>query len=543
MHTPNDHLPPPWRGRNDFLCNDLPTSPCTECGLVLVTGASGYIGGRLVPELVRRGYRVRVMVRGDVVNYQKIWPDTEVVEGDALDVESLKRAMVDVFAAYYLIHSLVLGPTEFAETDLKAARNFCQAADESNLKRIIYLGGLGSSGDCGSANKSLEPPLQNHGDLSNHLNSRNQVSCELAKSRVPLTTLRASVIVGSGSASFEIIKNLARHLRIVPLPRWAKNSCQPIGIRDVVKYLVGVMESPLAAGQVFDVGGPEKLTYAEMMKIVWEILQKPHRTINIPINGTRFFGYVASLLTPVPAPITQCLFDSLVHDTVCQCNTIRLVVPFEPLSYREALIRALNREEQDLVASRWSDSYPPAHELKVKLHQLRQPPRFRAHYELETETPAEDLFAAITAIGGNNGWFKGNWMWRVRGLIDRLFFGVGMTRGRRSSKELRVYDVIDVWRVEDLQTDQRLLLRAEMRMPGHAWLEFKIDKIVNPSDNNASCNNLAEKNLLGITAHYATKRLGGHIYWRFFQPFHWYIFDRLLTQLDARAQLLGKSVD
>ncbi len=522
-----DHLPPPWRGQGDYRCRNLPTTPCPEKGLILVTGASGYIGGRLVPELVRRGYCVRVMVRGDVDDFRDVWPNTEVVQGDALDQASLERAMVGAHAAYYLIHSLILGPEDFAQTDLLAARNFHQAADKSKLKRIVYLGGLGRPGDC--ASESSESSSNNS---SNHLSSRHQVADELAKSKVPLTTLRASVIVGSGSASFEIIKGLIGRLWVIPLPRWADNSCQPIGIRDVIKYLVGVMEAPEAAGQSYDIGGLERLTYARMMEIVSEIRQQPHHTVSVPLKGTRLFGFVASLLTPVPAPITQCLFSSLIHDTVCQCDDVRDVVPFEPLSYREAIIRAMSREEQDLIATRWSDSYPPAHVLKVKLHELRSPPRYRAHYELLTTCSPETLFAAITTIGGSNGWFKGNWMWRLRGAFDKLISGVGTARGRRSSKKLRVHDVIDFWRVEDLRTNQRLLLRSEMRMPGHAWLEFTIKPT---GEGEISDLQGQQVSILGITAYYATKRLGGRLYWRFFQPFHWYIFDRLLSQIDHQA--------
>ena len=516
MPKQTEHFPPPWRGRSDYRCHDLPTTPCTEQGIVLVTGASGYIGGRLVPELIRRGYRVRVMVRGDVEDYMDVWPNAEVVQGDALDVSSLQRAMDGAFAAYYLIHSLVLGPREFARADLAAVRNFRRAADSSRLNRIIYLGGLGRPEDC----------------LSGHLYSRHAVAEELARGKVPLTTLRASIIIGSGSASFEIIKHLVKRLPVIPMPLWAGNHSQPIGVRDVIKYLVGVLEAPEAVNRVFDIGGADRLTYARMMKIVIEILQLRRRSISIPVRGTRLFGYTMSLLTPVPAPITLCLADGLKQDTICHDDTIRQVVPFQPLSYREAIVRALTREEQDLVATRWSDSYPPAHELAIKLHELRRPPRYRAFYELETLRSPADLFTAITTIGGHTGWFTSNWMWRLRGTFDRLIFGVGTARGRRRSKGLRVHDVIDFWRVEDLQPDRRLLLRSEMRMPGRAWLEFTIKSL---AEHQGPVTDDRPVQVLGITAHYATRSPWGRMYWRFFQPFHWYIFARLLKQIEMRA--------
>lgn len=499
-------LPPPWRGRNGYRCRDLPTPIRQDYGTILVTGASGYIGGRLVPELICRGYHVRVMVRGDAEAYEEVWPDAEIVAADALDPASLDLALEGIGAAYYLIHSMVLGPEGFAEADMQAARNFRVAAEKAGVQRVVYLGGLGCKKQ----------------DLSPHLNSRRQVACELQSGTIATTVLRASVIIGSGSASFEIIKSLIDRLPVLPLPRWAFNESQPIGIRDVVKYLVGAMEAHEAAGTTYDIGGPEVLTYAAMMQTLAEVLGRRTRFFPVRISSTRLYGYIMSLITPVPAPITMCLIGGLKNDTVCDNNDIREIVPFKALPFREALVRALNREEQDHIATRWSDAYPAAHELSIKLHQLRRPPRYRAHYTLLTDCPAEKLFGAFTRIGGNEGWFDANWMWRMRGAIDRLFFGVGTQRGRRSKQDLRTHDVIDFWRVENIVPDQRLLLRAEMRMPGRAWLEFAIKP-------------QGEQNELSITAHYATRSTWGDIYWRFFQPFHWYIFERLIKQVEQRA--------
>jgi len=502
----NTHLPPPWRGREGYRCRDLPTPVRKDLGPILVTGASGYIGGRLVSELICRGYDVRVVVRGDAAAYEDIWPDAEVVTGNALDPDSLDRVLTGVGAAYYLIHSMVLGPREFADADLQAARNFRLAAERAGVQRLVYLGGLGC-------------PEQG---LSAHLDSRYRVAAELQSGSIPATVLRASVIIGSGSASFEIIKNLIDRLPVIPLPAWASHESQPVGIHDVVKYLVGAMEAPEAPGRTFDIVGLDVLTYAEMMKTLAGILGRRTRFFATTLNSTRLYGYIMSLVTPVPAPITMCLIGGLKNDTVCADNAIREVVPFEPLSFREAIVRALNREEQDSVSTRWSDAYPPAHELSVKLHQLRRPPQYTAHYTRLTDCSSDRLFEAITQIGGQEGWFDANWMWRTRGAIDRLLYGVGTARGRRSRHDLRVNDVIDFWRVESIIPDQRLLLRAEMRMPGRAWLEFTIEA-------------QGRRNRLAITAHYTTHSVWGKIYWRFFQPFHWYIFAGLLKQIDQRA--------
>ena len=488
-------------------CDDLPTMLQPHIETVLVTGASGYIGGRLVPELVARGYRVRAMVRGPETGDLVSWPEVEVVTADALHRESLDRALVGVTVAYYLIHSMVLGPEEFARADLQSARNFREAAQDAGVERIIYLGGL----------------REQRRGLSHHLESRQQVAEVLADGSVPCTILRASIIIGSGSASFEIIKGLIDRLPVIPFPTWADNLSQPIGIRDVVKYLVGVMELPSEGDRTFDIGGLEVLTYRQMMIELASVLGKRTRFVRVPIHGTRLVAYAISLLTPVPAPISMCLTGGLKVDTICSRNAIQTLIPFQPISYREALVRALSREEQDRVATRWSDAYPPAHELSIKLHQLRRPPRYRAAYERETERSASALFTAIMRIGGREGWFDANWMWRLRGAFDRMIFGVGAARGRRSASELRIGDVIDFWRVEDLQPERRLLLRSEMRMPGRAWLEFTVE-------------DLGTKRRLGITAHYATRSVNGRAYWRFFEPFHWYIFARLLRQIERRSR-------
>ncbi len=490
----------------DLLCSGLPSRFQPQIGRILVTGASGYIGGRLVRELLARGYKLRVMVRGVSLEYSTLWPDTEIAVADARHVDGLKTALKDIDTAYYLIHSLRLGPKEFASADLEAARNFRQAAEEANVKRIIYLGGLGDV----------------RGPLSSHLRSRAEVAEELRRGKVPVTILRAAVIVGSGSASYEIIQNLVRKLRIILLPSWAKNRCQPIAIRDVIKYLVGVLETPQTSGGSFDIGGQDILTYEMMLKIQGEILQKKIFFISFPFFGIRFYAYVASLLTPVPDPITECLMEGLQNEVICRDEGIKAILPFKPLAYKEAIIRALSREEQDKVHTRWSDAYPPAHELALKLHELKNGPRYCASYSLMTKKSAASLFESICKIGGREGWFHSNWMWRSRGMIDRILLGVGTLRGRKSYSSLKINDVIDFWRIEDLRKDKELLLRAEMKLPGKAWLGFDISE----AENNRRLN---------ITAYYDSASLSGRIYWYACKPFHQFLFQNLIKEIEKRS--------
>lgn len=491
----------------DLFCRDLPTTPRPEIGTILVTGASGYVGGRLAPELLARGYRVRLMMRRKSSEPPSILPGLETVEADALSPASLETALAGVHTAYYLIHSLYLGPARFATTDVRAARNFRMAAERCGLKRIIYLGGLGDI----------------NGPLSPHLMNRMRVAEELARGTVPVTILRAAVIIGSGSASHEIMKHIVRRLPIIPLPPWAMNKCQPIGIRDVLKYLVGVLETPETSNALFDIGGPDILTYRAMMEELSRILVRKPRYIAWPFPSLAMASYLASLVTPVPAPLTRCLFDSLRNDVVCQDQAITAFIKFRPLDYRETVVRALAREEQDRVQTRWTDAYPPAHELAKRLDELTPPPRYTVSYSLVTTRNASSLYRSFSAIGGKKGWFNNNWMWRLRGLADRILMGVGTSRGRRSVSCLRVNDVIDFWRVEDLQADERLLLRAEMKLPGRAWLEFS----VSPREDGS--------NLLFVTAYFDEDGWAGKVYWYVFMPFHYFIFTRLLEQIEANS--------
>jgi uncharacterized protein YbjT (DUF2867 family) len=485
---------------------DLPTKPNPDMGKVLVTGASGYIGGRLVAELLARGYKVRVMVRAASPEYEEQWPEVEIVVADALDVESLKKALEGIHTAYYLIHSLLLGPKEFEMAEIQAAINFREAAEERQVKRIIYLGGLGDIGT----------------KLSPHLRSRIRVASELKKGKVPITILRAAIIIGSGSASYEIIKNLVKKLPILLIPHWAMNKCQPIAIRDVIKYLIGVLEIPETSGKSYDIGGSDVLTYHTMLNILAELLK--NKIIFIPFfySNIRFYSYFASLFTPVPAPITYCLMEGLKNEVYCQNSLIKKILPFRLLPYKEAIIRAMTREEQDNIYTRWSGAYPPAHELALKLHELNHVPQYRASYSLYTKKKASSLFQSICKIGGNEGWFSNNWMWRLRGTVDRILLGVGTARGRRSQTSLKINDVIDFWRIEDFQKNKRLLLRAEMKLPGKAWLEFTI-------------NTKEGTRKLSVSAYYHTHGLFGKTYWYIFLPFHQIIFNDLIKQIEKRS--------
>jgi uncharacterized protein YbjT (DUF2867 family) len=485
---------------------DLPTRPSPSVGRVLVTGASGYIGGRLVPELLARGYKVRVMVRGEAPEYRELWPSAEVVFADALNIYDLRTALDGVDTAYYLIHSLLLGRSEFEAADIQAAINFRRAAEEKGVKRIIYLGGLGDT----------------RRKLSSHLRNRIQVAEELQKGRVPVTILRAAIIIGSGGASYEIIKHLVNRLPVIPIPKWARNRCQPIAIRDVIKYLVGVLETPGTTGRSFDIGGADILTYAEMMRTLAELRHLRRFFLRVPLSSLRAYSYVASFLTPIPAEITSSLMEGLKNEVICQDDSIKRFVPFEPLNYREAIIGALTREEQDNVRTSWFGAYPPAHELSIKLRELRPAPQYTARYSLLSSKEPWRLFASVCKIGGTEGWLTYNWMWRLRGWMDRAFLGVGTSRGRRSRSTLKPSDVIDFWRIEDLKPDMRLLLRAEMKLPGKAWLEFNIK----PETGG---------NRLSIIAYYHTTSLVGRIYWYIFLPFHHFIFRDLIFQIEKRA--------
>ncbi len=290
----------------------------------------------------------------------------------------------------------------------------------------------------------------------------------------------------------------------------------------MIKYLVGVLETPVTAGKHFDIGGADILSYEEMMRIVAKLLQKKRFFLHVPTRNIRFFAYIGSLLTPVPAPITRCLMEGLASEVVCQDQAIKRLLPFEPLTYKQAIVKAMSREEQDRVYSRWSDAYPPAHELALKLHEMEGAAEYTASYSLLTEKQAPALFHSICMVGGKEGWFQNNWMWRLRGKVDRILLGVGVARGRKSLSSLAINDVIDFWRVEDLQADRKLLLRAEMKLPGKAWLEFTIKP-------------QGTGNVLAITAYYHTSGILGRLYWYIFLPFHSIIFKNLIEQIEKRS--------
>jgi uncharacterized protein YbjT (DUF2867 family) len=475
-------------------------------GKILVTGASGYIGGRLVNELLARGYQVRVIIRENATHYQELWPQAEVVVADALKYETLQHALNQIDTAFYLIHSLLLGQQQFYDADITAAHNFREAARINNVKRIIYLGGLGDAAAL----------------LSEHLRGRIHVSEELQKGPVPVTILRAATIMGSGSASYEIIKHLIKKVPVISVPKWANTRCQPIAIRDVIKYLVGCLENPATAGKSFDIGGQDILTYRQMLEIFAEIIGKKRLFFRGPFSRLRFYAYIASLVTPVPAPIIQSLMEGLKNEVVCTNDDIKKFIPFATLSYREAVKKALWREEQDKVYTRWSDAYPKDHSLAMKLSELGRIPYYTTTYSILTDKSAEALYTSICRIGGKEGWFQNNWMWRLRGIIDSLLMGVGSSRGRRSDVSLKINDVIDFWRVEDMKQDKRLLLRAEMKLPGRGWLEFKMV----PENG---------KNNFSITAYYDTDTVFGMLYWYSFLPFHNMIFNDLIKQIEKRS--------
>ena len=498
--------PPPPGGERPNRCDDLPSKPNREIGTVLVSGATGYVGGRLVPELIARGYRVRVLVRAASSEYKSRWPEAEIAVAEALHPKALKEAMRHVDVVYYLIHSLLLGPGKFESADIRSAVNFRLAAEANRVKRIIYLGGLGD------ASQSLSP----------HLRSRTRVAQALSDGPIPVTILRAAIIIGSGSASYEIIKYLIKNSPILPLPSWGRTRCQPISIRDVIKYLVACLEVNRTNGRSYDIGGGEILPYEQMIKKVAKVLGKRRLFIRFPLSNITAFAYFASLVTPVPAQITISLMKSLKNEVICQSDSIKDLIPFGTVPFEVAIKRALYNERRDRIHTRWSDAYPRGYNLLPKLNQLEFPPEYAYTTELTTEKSLGSLYDSVCQIGGKEGYFDNTWIWSLRGLLDRILMGVGGARGRRSLRELRVNDVIGFWRVETLQRNRLVLLRAEMKLPGRGWLKFKMQ----PE---------SDRNRLSVTAHFQPNGLFGRIYWYALLPIHNIIIRNLAIQIEKRS--------
>ena len=480
---------------------------------VLVTGASGYLGGRLVPHLLAGGHRVRCMVRQKAGVADRGWyPQVEVVTGDALQPESLDSALKGVNTAYYLIHSMD-GDARFAKRDRTAAENFRKAAERQGVKRIIYLGGLGPAGT----------------ELSAHLSSRQEVGRILGEGSVAVTEVRAAVIIGSGSVSFEMLRHLTEVLPAMVTPSWVRTRCQPIAVKDILTVLIELVDDDQAGHQILEVGGPDVLTYEEMMQVYAEVAGlRPRVIVPVSVLSPSLSSRWVGLVTPVPTRVARPLIDSLTIEVVVSDNHASRVVGPSLTSYRQAVSDALQRVENHDDETRWAEAVAqPAARLPTD-PSWAGTRWLRNRKVIETQAPVDYVFWAVARIGGEVGYYAAGWAWRLRGLIDRWLGGVGLRRSPGPRGELKTGDIVDFWRVADVQHQRRLLLVAEMRLPGEAWLEFEIE-------------GEGGHTVLTQTAHFAPRGLWGRLYWFLLLPFHFMVFGpmakRLVRVAERRAEL------
>jgi uncharacterized protein YbjT (DUF2867 family) len=477
---------------------------------VLVTGATGYIGGRLVPRLLESGHDVVCMARDPSRLSGREWSNVEVRTGDVFDEDSLSAALSGIDAAFYLIHSMSKTADGFADRDRIAAQNFGAAASTAGVQRIIYLGGLGS------ADRELSP----------HLSSRQEVGNVLRQSGVPVTEFRAAVVVGSGSVSFEMIRYLTERVPVMITPRWVSTRCQPIAVANVIEYLAQSLERPESANRILEIGGPDVLTYGEMMLGYARVRGLRRLMIPVPFLTPKLSSYWVDLVTPIPAAISRPLIEGLRNEVIVQDDSARDMFDVELLSYEDAVTRALERTRSDTIETSWSGAQnPPRSGVTLEERQGMIVER----RTVETSASASEVFAQIASIGGRKGWYYANLLWKMRGVLDRIVGGIGMRRGRRSQTALRPGDALDFWRVEAYVPDQVLRLRAEMRVSGLAWLQFEVEETGRGTT------------VLTQTAFYEPHGLGGVLYWYSLYPVHQIIFSGLAREIVRRAEAAAQS--
>lgn len=488
----------------------------TKSRYILVTGATGYVGGRLVPRLLEAGHSVRILVRDPARVVGRPWADkVEVYKGDVANFESLPEAMTGIDTAYYLIHSLAQG-YDFIETEVKAARNFARAAKEAGVKHIIYLGQLGQ-------------PIESR-PVSPYLQARHQTGEALKESRIPVTEFRVGVIVGSGSITFEMIRYLTERWPFLVCPLWAYTFSQPILITDVLFYLISALDLPIEGSRIIEIGGPDQLTFTEMM--LGYSIERGLTRFMLPVRVMTpgLSAYWTRLVTAIPVNVARPLIEMMESNAVVTDNQAEELFPqIRPLPYHKAVRRAILRTDLNTVETSWSDA------LVTSMGKMGTPVYLGStegfyieHRERVVHASPEACYLAFTSLGGDTGWLFWNWTWALRGWMDEAVGGVGLRRGRRNATDLRIGEAVDFWRVEALEPNRLVRLRAEMKVPGRAWLEFQ----VKPMEEG--------KSLLSINALFEPKGIGGSLYWFFLYIPHVFIFSGMARKIAERAEILEK---
>jgi uncharacterized protein YbjT (DUF2867 family) len=476
-------------------------------GPILLTGATGYVGGRLRRVLEEEGRPVRCLTRRPESLRGRVGPGTEVAAGDVLDPESLPPAMEGVRTAYYLVHSMGTGG-DFETQDRTAARNFAAAAQSAGVERIIYLGGLGDPD---------EP-------LSAHLSSRQETGRILREGTAQVLEFRASIIIGSGSLSFELVRSLVERLPVMLCPRWVRVAAQPIAIEDVLAYLVAALDHPAGDSRIYEIGGPDRVSYRGIMEAYARSRGLRRWMIPVPLLSPRLSSLWLGLVTPVYARVGRKLVESMRHPTVVQSDDALHAFPIRPRGIDEAVARALANEDREMAETRWSDALSSGGE-PPGWGGVRLGSRLVDSRTVDVPVRPEDAFRPIQRIGGETGWYHADRLWRLRGFLDLLAGGVGMRRGRPDPVELHEGEPLDFWRVEAVEPGRRLRLRAEMKVPGRAWLEFEVQA----TDHGSRIRQTASFDPLGLV---------GLAYWYALYPLHQYVFAGMLRAV-AHAAVAG----